>query len=180
MNAQRVSSAVGILITLFTAAAFAQQEKPKTNSSASAPASVKPFLGRWDITLKAPDREYPSWLEISLQGDQLKAQMVGRWGNARSLPKVELSTGQLTFVSPKEEEASKEDLVFEGKVEGNHLVGTVNGPDGTQWTWIGERAPSLARSGTPPAMGKSTAVVQREGSERVEAGQRKPVCCMEG
>jgi hypothetical protein len=150
MNAQRLSSsAVGILITLLTAAAFAQQEKPKTYSSSSAPESVKPFLGRWDLTLKAPDREYPSWLEVSLEGDQLKAQMVGRWGNARPLPKVELATGQLTFVSPKEEEASKEDLVFEGKLKGNHLVGKVNGPDGTQWTWIGEPAPSLARSGTP-------------------------------
>jgi len=24
--------------------------------------SVKAFLGRWDLTLKASDREYPSWL----------------------------------------------------------------------------------------------------------------------
>ena len=39
--------------------------------------SVSAFLGRWDLTLKAPDREYPSWLELSQEHGQLKAQMVG-------------------------------------------------------------------------------------------------------
>src|SRR5215472_18504565 len=149
MNAQRVSSAVGILITLFTAAAFAQQEKPKTNSSASAPASVKPFLGRWNVTLKAPDREYPSWLELSMDNGQLKAVMVGRWGNARPLPHVELSSGELIFVSPKEEEGRKDDMVFHAKLAGGRLEGSTTGPDGTPWPFAGVRAPSLERKGTP-------------------------------
>lgn len=119
------------------------------DNSSKQTAATKPFLGRWDLTLKAPDREYPSWLEISGEGGELKAQMVGRWGNARPLPKVEVSGGELTFVSPKEEEESKEDLVFKGKLSGGRLAGTLNGPDGKQWTWSGVRAPSLKRSGTP-------------------------------
>ena len=41
------------------------------------------YLGRWDLTLKAPDRDYPSWLELSEKDGKLVAQMVGRWGNAR-------------------------------------------------------------------------------------------------
>jgi hypothetical protein len=114
-----------------------------------AAASAKSFLGRWDLTLKAPDRESPSWLEISQDGGELKAQMVGRWGNARPLPKIEVSDGKLTFVSPKEDEGSKSDLVFEGKLVGKNLVGTVNGPDGNNWSWTGQRAPSLKRTGTP-------------------------------
>jgi hypothetical protein len=101
------------------------------NSSKQA-AGAKPFLGRWDITLKAPDREYPSWLEVSDEDGELKAQMVGRWGNARPLPKVEVSGGELSFVSPKEEEDSKQDLVFKGKVSGGRLTGTLNGPDGKE------------------------------------------------
>ena len=113
------------------------------------PAGSKSFLGRWDLTLKAPDREYPSWLEISEDGGQLKAQMVGRWGNARPLPKVEITGGKLTFVSPKEEEASKTDLVFEGKLVAGHLVGILNGPDEKQWTWKGDHAPSLKRTAEP-------------------------------
>lgn len=111
--------------------------------------AVNPFLGRWDLTLKASDGEYPSWLEVRQEHGQLKAQMVGRWGNARELPKVEISAGRLTFVSPKEEEGSKTDMVFIGKVTGKTLHGTVNGPDATTWTWTGERAPELKKANTP-------------------------------
>jgi len=111
--------------------------------------SSKEFLGRWDLTLKAPDREYPSWLELREENGVVKAQMVGRWGNARLLPKTELSNGHLTFVSPKEEEDAKTDLVFEGTLKGKSLSGTLNGPDGKTWQWAGVRAPSLRRSGKP-------------------------------
>ena len=111
--------------------------------------SVREFLGRLDLTLKASDREYPSWLELSEEANRLQAQMVGRWGNARPLPKASISNGHLTFVSPKEEEAAKADMVFEGTLTDNQLAGTITGPDGTAWTWIGRRAPSLDRMGTP-------------------------------
>jgi hypothetical protein len=99
--------------------------------------------------LKAPDREYPSWLEIGEEGGKLTAQMVSRWGNARPLPKVELLNGRLTFVSPKEEEDRKDDMVFEGKLVGKALSGTTTGPDGTVWTWTGQRAPLLKRTHAP-------------------------------
>jgi len=111
--------------------------------------AVKPFLGRWDLTLKAPDREYPSWLELKLEDGKLTAQMVGRWGNARPLPRVELTEGRLTFVSPKEEEDSKADMVFEGKLTGEALSGSVAAPDGTSWSWTGKRAPALIETKAP-------------------------------
>jgi len=110
---------------------------------------LKPFLGRWDLTLKSPDHEYPSWLELREEGGQLKAQMVGRWGNARPLSKAELSNGRLTFVSPKEEEGGTIDLVFQGQLRGETLSGTVNGPDGKTWQWTGVRAPALERASAP-------------------------------
>ena len=136
----------GLLMLLLVAGMVALAKDSASSSSAN---SAKAFLGRWDLTLKAPDREYPSWLELSEENSELKAQMVGRWGNARPLPKVEIANGKLTFVSPKQEEESKEDLVFEGKLVGNNLVGTLNGPDGKMWSWTGRRAPSLKRAGTP-------------------------------
>ena len=113
------------------------------SSSPGQAVSADPFLGRWDLTLKAPDREYPSWLEIRQEEGQLKGQMVGRGGNARALPKIELSDGVLTFVSPKEEEDRKDDMVFQGRLVGDSLSGTTTGPDGTPWQWVGERAPAL-------------------------------------
>lgn len=127
-------------ILLLTATAY---------SADSSVNSAKPFLGRWDLTLKTPDRDLPSWLELTLDGGALKAQFVGRWGNARPLPRAEVANGKLTFVSPKEDEGSKQDLVFEGKLSGKKLVGTVNAPDGGTWSWTGERAPSMKRTGTP-------------------------------
>jgi hypothetical protein len=115
----------------------------------AADASVQPFLGRWDLTLKTPVHEAPSWLEITQENGQLQARMVSRWGHARPLPKCELANGQITFISPKEEEERKDDMVFVGKLSGKTLVGTTTGPDGTPWTWTGERAPSLKRTSAP-------------------------------
>ncbi len=121
---------------------------PESSIRANA-ADANPFLGRWDLTLKTPDGDQPSWLQVTEQGGQLKAEFTGRWGNARPLPKVEVTDGKITFVSPKEEEGSKSDLVFQGELKGNQLSGTVNGPDGKTWQWTGVRAPALEKTGTP-------------------------------
>lgn len=122
-------------------------------SSGTRSGPAKAFLGRWDLTLHAPDREYPSWLEVDQEGSRLKAQYVGRWGNARPLPRVEVANGVLRFVSPKEEEDSKVDMEFEGRLTGTILSGTVNGPDGKVWKWTAVRAPAFA-SAVAPKWGK--------------------------
>jgi hypothetical protein len=125
--------------------AFSFQLVAQENSSAAA----QPFLGRWDLTLKTPHREAPSWLQITDEGGQVRARLTSRWGHARMLPKVEISGDHITFVSPKEEEDRKDDMVFEGRLTDSKLEGTTTGQDGTPWTWIGERAPDLKRKGDP-------------------------------
>ena len=140
-----------VALQLLSSAAYSQNEK---TASAAPAASSKAFLGRWDLTLKAPDREYPSWLELRQENGTLKAEYTGRWGNPRPLPSAELTNGHLKFVSPKEEEGSKTDLVFEGTLTGKTLSGTLNGPDGKTWHWIGRRAPSLKRT-SPPSWGET-------------------------
>ena len=146
----RRTFALATLLLMFSLPVYSQQKK-----SADTAASAESFLGRWDLTLKASLHEYPSWLEISQENGQLTARMVSRWGHARPLPKVEASNGHITFVSPKEEEDRKDDMVFDGKLSGNRLVGTTTGPDGTPWQWTGERAPSLKRK-SAPQWGKPT------------------------
>jgi len=136
--------ALTTLILMFSMRVYSEQK-----NSADTIASVQSFLGRWDLTLKTPLREYPSWLEITQEDGHLRARMVSRWGHARPLPKCELSNGRITFVSPKEEEERKDDMVFEGKLSGKMLVGSTTGPDGTPWQWTGERAPSLKRKSAP-------------------------------
>jgi hypothetical protein len=141
MNLKRIVVGIALLVTLSTAAASAQ--------APAAEASVKPFLGRWDLTLQAPDRTYPSWLEITQENGQLRAQFVSRWGNARPPSSIDISNGTLTFVSPKSEEERSNDMVFEGKLAGATLAGTTTGPDGTPWKWTGRRAPALKATASP-------------------------------
>ncbi len=144
MNLRRSTVALTTLVLMFPMYLFSQKKNAEDASAAS-----QPFLGRWDLTLTTPGREYPSWLEITEEGGQLKARLTSRWGHARPLPKVELSQGQITFVSPKEEEDRKDDMVFVGKLSGKTLMGTTTGPDGTPWQWTGERAPDLKRKHEP-------------------------------
>jgi len=146
MKLQRIRFLLVMASLLLSARAYSQAGKSEKSPSSS---SAEAYLGRWDLTLEAPDREYPSWLELHQEGGQLKAQMVSRWGNARPLPKVELSNGHLTFVSPKEEEERPDDMVFEGTLVGNILSGTTSGPKGTTWQWTGQRAPALKRATAP-------------------------------
>src|SRR6185312_13318910 len=124
-----------IFFSLLITSALAQPAASAAKKSATSGAGIKPFLGRWDLTLKAPDREYPSWIEIQQDNGELKAQFVSRWGNARPLPEITITNGHLRFVSPKAEEERKDDMVFEGTLKGKTLSGTTTGPDGTPWTW---------------------------------------------
>ena len=117
-------------------------------SAAQAASSHSAFLGRWDLTLKAPDGPHPSWIEIGEKDGQLSALFTGRWGNARPLPKIEIDGNKVTFVSPKDEESTKEDLVLTGTLSGKTLSGTIAGFD-APWSWTGVRAPSLEKTGTP-------------------------------
>ena len=117
--------------------------------SAQGSASAAPFLGRWDLSLKAPDGEHASWIEISEKNSKLSALFTGRWGNARPLPRIQIDGDKVTFVSPKDEEGSKEDLSFTGTLTGRTLSGTISGFEGAPWTWTGVRAPSLKRTKEP-------------------------------
>jgi hypothetical protein len=104
----------------------------------------KGFIERWDLTIKDSNgKELPSWLEVIREQELWKARFVGRWGHARFLPTVAITNEAIHFVSPKGEEGSKTDLVFDGKLEGKKLRGTAQGPDGAPWTWTGLRAPAL-------------------------------------
>src|ERR1700692_2134599 len=108
-----------IFVSVILTFGFLTAAHSENAPSSGAAMSAKPFLGRWDLTLKSPDREYPSWLELREESGQLHADMVGRWGNSRPLPKIEISNGQLTFVSPKDEESSPADMVFTATLAGN-------------------------------------------------------------
>src|SRR5579862_7604106 len=113
------------------------------------------FLGRWDLTLATPGREYPSWLEVTQEGGQFKARMVSRWGHARPLPKVEISGDHITFVSPKEEEDRKVDRNYDGP--GRNRVA------------MDRRESARPEEKERASVGKAGAVVRRQGFEGMDA-----------
>ena len=118
-------------------------------STLNAQSSIKLFLGRWDLTLKTPAQELPSWIEISEEQGQPRILMVGISDHATPLPQIQVKEGEIEFLSPKGAEGFGEDMLFKGKLVGGRLVGTTTSSSGTSWQWIGRRAPALKPKGTP-------------------------------
>src|ERR1700733_14133374 len=85
----------------------------------SAQPGLKPFLGRWDLSVKTPEKELPSWIEVSEENGNLKIVMVGVTDHATPLARVQVKDGEIDFVSPKGEEGYDEDTEFKGKLVGN-------------------------------------------------------------
>jgi hypothetical protein len=113
----------------------------------------KGLLARWDLSLTTPDGELPSWIEISEEQGQAKIVMVGVTDHATPLKEFTIKGSELEFVSPKDEEGFKADMLFKGKLSGHELVGTVTDPAGTVWPWKGARAPERKRK-RPPKWGQ--------------------------
>ncbi len=107
-------------------------------------------VGRWDLRVKAENGEYPSWVQIRKSGRHtLVGEFVGRFGSARPVGRVEFADGRVRFAVPPQWEFRKDDLVFEGTLDGDTLHGETTDDQGRRATWTGRRAPSLKRDHTP-------------------------------
>ena len=110
----------------------------------------KDFIGRWNLTLDMNGKEIPSWLEVNLSGMRvLVGYFVGDHGSARPISIINFENGKITFSIPPQWESSNKDLVFEGVLSGDKLTGTIQYPNGDQFTYVGEIAPSLVRDKNP-------------------------------
>lgn len=130
-----------------------QSSRSRVATSTSASALIEPFLGRWDLTIKTPARELPSWIEVSEEHGQPAVLMTGLTDHAAPLNKVEMKNGALEFLSPKGEEGFRQDTLFTGKLVDGRLEGTASSSNGVSWQWTGQRAPELKRE-EPPKWGK--------------------------
>jgi len=112
-------------------------------------------LGRWDITMKIGEREFPSWLEVHKSGvKMLVGEFVSAGGSARPIARVNLENGKLSFSIPQQWESQDKNLEFEGTLQADSLVGTIILPDGRNCKFSAVKAPSLTRT-SKPVWGKS-------------------------
>ena len=146
---QRLICFVFLLVALWPFGACSERRSSQVNSNSTASGSVEPFVGRWDLSIKTPTVELPSWIEVSEEQGQPQVVMVGVSEHATPLAKVEIKDGELEFLSPKGEEGFTDDTLFKGKLVDDVLVGTTNGPGGASWQWTGRRAPALEHNGAP-------------------------------
>lgn len=117
---------------------------PPADEAGSA-VSPDAFVGRWDITVETPEGSYPSWLELTREGEGFAGRFVGRSGHARPVPEISVEGSTLRFSLPKQYEQMEEDLSFVAELSDGELSGTTNAnaPPGAALAWTGVRAPEL-------------------------------------
>jgi 3-keto-disaccharide hydrolase len=125
-------------------------------------AQVSPddFAGRWDIKVQSAAGSYPSWLELTREGEQFTGRFVGQVGHARPVSDITVAGDTVTFTLPKQYEQMDTDLSFTGKLAEGTLSGTTNtkmlvpgelageaesdAPAEAEAEWSAVRAPELA------------------------------------
>jgi hypothetical protein len=119
------------------------QVQPTGSGSGSASA----YLGRWDLTVRTPTQDRPSWIEIFDDHGRIEGLMVGLWGHATPR-EVRIDRGALEVTVP-EDSGFPDGTRLRGRLVHGDLVGTATTPDGASWRWIGHPAPALERKGAP-------------------------------
>lgn len=109
--------------------------------SVTAAAQDNPFLGKWDITATGPNVNFPYWLEVKMEGDQLVGHFLNRGGSVLKLPEIRIENDELVFSPASGANAPK--IVHRARVAEGRLLGTVTGGN-AKISWVGVRPPSWA------------------------------------
>lgn len=121
-----------------------------TVTFAQSRAASDALIGRWDLVVQRGTQTSPSWLEVERSGTAtLVGQFVGSGGSARPIAKIEVTDGTFRFAIPPQWESNPRDITFEGRIEGDRIVGSMTMGDGQTVNWTGTRAPSLRRAAKP-------------------------------
>jgi hypothetical protein len=114
--------------------------------------SARAFDGSWDLTLQGTPRNLPSWINVSNADEKLKLTFVGVTDHATWMKDAKIVHGELTFVSPKDEEGFDYDTTYTLQRTGDGLGGSARN-SAQSWVIVGKRAPSL-ESGTVSGWGE--------------------------
>ncbi|HEV2268872.1 MAG TPA: DUF1080 domain-containing protein [Steroidobacteraceae bacterium] len=117
------------------------QARPTTDGS-------RAYLGRWDLAVRTPTQERPSWIDISDDHGRIEGLMVGLWGHATPTGEIRIKGGEMELAVPKDE-GFPDGTQLHGRLADGRLVGTATAPNGASWQWTGHPAPALERKGVP-------------------------------
>jgi hypothetical protein len=143
------------LLVVGCAGAAKTPARPATTATTNPFAKRQPptIVGRWDVALRdAKGAELPSWFEVRQSGYRtLVGDYVGTVGSARPIARVDFdeSTGKFCFAVPPQWERRLDDVVFEGKLDGDVLRGETVDAEGKRLAWEARRAPLLKRAKPP-------------------------------
>ena len=112
--------------------------------TAADPKGAARFLGRWDITVPAPEggRARFCWLEVTQDGSTLKGRFNSGGGAQFALSEISVANGELTFAYPQGRPPDQTKVVWKAAAKGGKLEGTaaLGAREGSR-TWTGVRAP---------------------------------------
>lgn len=129
----------------------------------------EPIEGRWDLTVQIDGRSAASWLEVRRSGNiYLTGHFVADGGSARPISQIIFKDNKMSFHIPPQWEVSDKDLIVEGILKDDKLVGTMITPRGQVCSWVGVRAPSLWRD-KPTVWGKPIQLFNGKNLEGWEA-----------
>ncbi|SIR02816.1 3-keto-disaccharide hydrolase [Maribacter ulvicola] len=103
-----------------------------------------PLEGKWNLTIDQEGEKLPSWLEIRHSGtNRLIGRFTYAFGSARPVAEIEKHGELFSFEIPPQWEPGAANMEFEGKMEGDGLVGTMIYADGKTYDWTATRSPML-------------------------------------
>jgi hypothetical protein len=108
------------------------------------PASAQSLVGRWDLTVTAPDATFPSWMEVVQKGGSPQVRIGGRVASVHPAKDVKLEKSHITFVT-NEFFGKKVVVNWDITEKDGKLTGVQKREDGIVARLTGERAPALDR-----------------------------------
>ncbi|MBN9502891.1 MAG: hypothetical protein BGO01_20295 [Armatimonadetes bacterium 55-13] len=134
------------LTACFAALALASSPTFRVNS----PGMANDIVGRWDVVVHGKGGTFPTWFQIN---DDNTGSFVGQVGSARPIREIKVEGDNLVFILPPQYEGRKDDMRFEGKLDGGALKGTTTDKEGETISWEAKKAPALphreVKWGTP-------------------------------
>jgi hypothetical protein len=148
MDGTGTQKAVLVVAMFLLAGVCPQPVNAQSHSAINGSRSTRAYLGRWDLTVRTPTQDRPSWIEISDDHGRIEGLMVGLWGHATPTGEIRIKGGDVEVAVPTDE-GFPQGTQLQGRLSGGRLVGAATAPNGASWSWSGRPAPALERTEAP-------------------------------